>query len=145
MLRLPLFSNYKEIRNHFKELDPKPAMSDRRKLIKTYLNEWYEKALSEGLSKRQFCSRYGFHYGLLRELNMKIGTLHLYAKLGDGRSKNFAKIKNKEWHQRRIEIMQLRSEGWTLQAIATKHGVSRQRIFSILQKSTSEYKKVASQ
>jgi hypothetical protein len=119
-------------------------MSDRRKLIKTYLNEWYEKALSEGLSKRQFCSRYGFHYGLLRELNMRLGTLHLYVKLGDGRSSNFAKIKNKEWHKRRMEIVRLRSEGWTLQAIATKHGVSRQRIFTILQKNIIDYKKVAS-
>jgi len=145
MWRLPLFSNYKEIRNHFNELDPKPAIAERRKFIKTYLNKWYEKALSEGLSKQQFCSRHGFHYGLLRDLNMRLNTYHLYVKLGDGRSNNFAKIKNKEWHQRRIEIMQLRSEGWTLQAIATKHGVTRQRIFSILQKSTIDYKKVASQ
>jgi len=120
-------------------------MSDRRRLLKTYLNEWYEKALSDNLTKQQFCTRYGFKYGLLRDVNMKVGTLHLYAKLRDGRSGNFAYIKNKEWHKRRQEIRRLRVEGWTLQAIATKLGVSRQRIFTILQKSAKEYKKVASQ
>ena len=145
MWRLPLFSNYKEIRNHFKELNPKPAMSDRRRLLKTYLIKWYEKALSDNLTKQQFCTRYGFKYGLLRDINMKVGTLHLYAKLRDGRSGNFAYIKNKEWHKRRQEIRRLRVEGWTLQAIATKLGVSRQRIFSILQQSTIDYKKVASE
>ena len=79
-----MFKTYQEIRNHFKELDPKPAMSDRRKLLKTYLNEWYEKALTDGLTKQQFCTRYGFKYGLLRSLNMSVGTLHLYAKLRAG-------------------------------------------------------------
>ena len=142
MWRLPLFKTYQEIRNHFKELDPKPAMSDRRRLLKTYLNKWYEKALTDGLTKQQFCTRYGFKYGLLRSLNMSVGTLHLYAKLRDGRTGNFAYIKNKEWHKRRQEIRRLRLEGWTLQAIATKLGVSRQRIFTILQKSAKEYKKV---